>query len=46
MIELKEVEKIEPIVHNPENKKEVEGYKFSQNRHETTFDRVLKKLSE
>jgi len=45
-VKLEEVEKVEPIVHNPEKKKVTEGYKFSQNRTETTLDRVLRKLSE
>ena len=45
VIELKEEERVEPIVHNPENKKEIEGFKFSQNRTQTTLDRVMNRLS-
>jgi hypothetical protein len=44
-VELSVNEEVTPIVHNPENKKEFEGYKISQNRSETTLDRVLRKLS-
>lgn len=39
------VEEVSPIVHNPENKKPTEGFKFAQKRNETTFDRVLNRLS-
>lgn len=39
------IEEVSPIVHNPENKKTTEGFKFAQNRNETTFDRVLKRLN-
>ena len=44
-VELSVDEEVTPIVHNPENKKEIEGFKISENRSETTFDRVLRKLS-
>jgi len=44
-VELKEVEETNPIVHNPENSKVIDGFKYSQNRSETTLDRVMKKLS-
>jgi len=44
-VELKTDEEVTPIVHNPENKKEIEGFKYSPNRMETTLDRVMKKLS-
>jgi len=44
-VELSATEKPTPIVHNPENKKEVEGFKYSQNRTKTTLDRVMDKLS-
>ena len=44
-VELTELEDTNPIVHNPENKKEVVGFKYSQNRHKTTLDRVMDKLS-
>ena len=44
-VELSTDEEVAPIVHNPENKKEIEGFKISENRSETTFDRVLRKLS-
>lgn len=44
-VELSVDEEVTPIIHNPENKKEIEGFKISENRSETTFDRVLRKLS-
>tara|TARA_R100000742_G_C4269246_1_gene87713 strand:- start:30 stop:686 length:657 start_codon:yes stop_codon:yes gene_type:complete len=44
-VELSVEEEVTPIVHNPENKKETEGFKFSTNRKETTLDRVMKRLS-
>ena len=44
-VELSVDDEVNPIVHNPENKKEIEGFKYAQNRSETTFDRVLRKLS-
>ena len=40
-----EVEDVKPIVHNPENKTEVEGFKYGQNGMVTTLDRVMEKLS-
>ena len=40
-----EVEDVKPIVHNPENKTKVEGFKYAQNRQTTTLDRVMEKLS-
>ena len=40
-----EVELAKPIVHNPENKKEVESFKFSQNRQGTTLDRIFAKMN-
>ena len=43
--EVKETEKIEPIVHNPESKKAIDGFKYAQNRTKTTLDRVMEKLS-
>lgn len=36
---------IEPMVHTPESKAEVEMKLFSQNRRETTLDRVLNNMS-
>ena len=39
-------EEVTKINFNPENKKEVDGFKYSQNRSETTLDRVMRKLSE
>ena len=39
-------EEVTKINFNPENKKQVEGFKYSQNRSETTLDRVMRKLSE
>lgn len=36
---------IEPMVHTPEEKAEVEMKLFSQNRRETTLDRVLNNMS-
>ena len=36
---------VKPILHNPENKKDVQGFKFAQNRNTTTLDRVMEKLS-
>ena len=36
---------IEPMVHTPEAKAEVEMKLFSQNRRETTLDRVLNNMS-
>tara|TARA_R100001443_G_scaffold74083_1_gene81902 strand:- start:1037 stop:1690 length:654 start_codon:yes stop_codon:yes gene_type:complete len=44
-VELSVEEEVTPIVHNPENKKETEGFRFSANRTETTLDRVMKRLS-
>jgi hypothetical protein len=45
-VELMEIkEEVNPIVHNPENKKKVEGFNYSQNRKATTLDRVMEKLS-
>ena len=44
-VELSVEEEVTPIVHNPENKKETEGFRFSANRNETTLDRVMKRLS-
>ena len=44
-VELSVEEEVNPIVHNPENKKETEGFRFSANRSETTLDRVMKRLS-
>jgi len=44
-IELAETEKANPIVYNPENKKEVEGFVYSQNRNESTLDRVIKRMN-
>lgn len=45
-VELSTEEEPKPIVHNPENKtKKFEGYKYSQNRMETTLDRVMNRLS-
>jgi major membrane immunogen (membrane-anchored lipoprotein) len=44
-IELAETEKANPIVYNPENKKEVEGFVYSQNRSESTLDRVIKRMN-
>ncbi len=40
-----EVELAKPIVHNPENKKEVQSFKFSQNRQGTTLDRIFAKMN-
>tara|TARA_R100001509_G_scaffold38968_1_gene20922 strand:+ start:44 stop:703 length:660 start_codon:yes stop_codon:yes gene_type:complete len=39
-------EEVNPIVFNPENKKEVEGFKYSRKRGESTIDRVMRKISE
>ena len=39
-------DEVTKINFNPENKKEVEGFKYSPNRMETTLDRVMRKLSE
>ena len=39
-------DEVTKINFNPENKKEVEGFKYSRNRMETTLDRVMRKLSE
>jgi len=44
-VELSVEEEVTPIVHNPENKKETEGFRYSANRNETTLDRVMKRLS-
>ena len=44
-VELSEIETTEKITHNPENKKPVQGFKYAQNRSETTLDRVMKRLS-
>ena len=44
-VELSVDEEVTPIVHNPENKKEIEGFKISENRNETTLDRVMRKLN-
>ena len=43
-VELKE--EVKPIVHNPENKSASTGFKYAQNRMETTLDRVMRKISE
>lgn len=40
-----EVELAKPIVHNPENEKEVELFKYANKKGASTFDRVLAKLS-
>ena len=45
-VELSTEEEPKPIVFNPENKKEVEGFKYGQNRMRTTLDRVMDRLSE
>ena len=45
-VELSTEEEPSPIVFNPENKKEVEGFKYGQNRMRTTLDRVMDRLSE
>ena len=45
-VELSTEEDPSPIVFNPENKKEVEGFKYGQNRMRTTLDRVMDRLSE
>lgn len=42
--ELSETPATEPITHNPEAKQEFK-VKFSQNRKETTLDKIMKKLS-
>tara|TARA_R100001460_G_scaffold75038_1_gene116154 strand:- start:5241 stop:5876 length:636 start_codon:yes stop_codon:yes gene_type:complete len=34
-----------PITHNPENKKKIDGFKYSKNRNKSTLDRVMEKLS-
>ena len=44
-VELSVEEEVTPIVHNPENKKEVQGFKYSQNRSESTLDRVIKRIN-
>mgnify|MGYP003132253028 CR=1 FL=1 len=44
-VELSVEEEVNPIVHNPENKKEIEGFKYAQNRSETTLDRVIKRIN-
>jgi hypothetical protein len=45
-VELSTEEEPKPIVHNPENEKKIEGFKYSQNRRRTTLDRVMDRLSE
>ena len=45
-VELSTEEEPKPIVFNPENKKEVEGFKYSRKRGESTIDRVMRKISE
>ena len=45
-VELSTEEDPSPIVFNPENKNEVEGFKYGQNRMRTTLDRVMDRLSE
>ena len=45
-VELSMADEPKPIVHNPENKtSKVDGFKYSQNRMETTLDRVMNRLS-
>tara|TARA_R100001443_G_scaffold116667_2_gene137943 strand:- start:7360 stop:8004 length:645 start_codon:yes stop_codon:yes gene_type:complete len=44
-VELSSIEDPKPIVHNPENKKEIEGFLYGQSGHKTTLDRVMSKLS-
>ena len=44
-VELSVEEEVNPIVHNPENKKEVQGFKYSQNRSESTLDRVIRRIN-
>ena len=37
---------VEPLAHNPEQKQEKnEGFKFGQNRPQSTLDRVMSKLN-
>jgi (p)ppGpp synthase/HD superfamily hydrolase len=44
-VELSSNEEPKPIVHNPENKKEIEGFKYGQGGFQSTLDRVMSKLS-
>jgi len=44
-VELSTEEEPSPIVFNPENEKEIEGFNYSKNRMPTTLDRIMEKLS-
>jgi len=44
-VELSSNEEPKPITHNPENKKEIEGFKYGQKGFQSTLDRVMSKLS-
>ena len=44
-VELSSNEEPKPIVHNPENKKQIEGFKYGQKGFQSTLDRVMSKLS-